>query len=72
MMLAEINKRLSAAPYVPFTIVTSSGKEYVVPTPDHCTVTRLLREVIVERDDGSASVVNLLHVTAIEKSRRAA
>jgi hypothetical protein len=67
LMLAELNKRLEAVPFVPFTIVTSSGKTYEVPTPDHLTITRLLREVLVEKDDGTAVTVNLLHVVAIER-----
>jgi hypothetical protein len=66
IILAELNERLGASPFVPFVIITSSGKAYEVPTPDHLTITRLLRRVSVERDDGTASSVNLLLVTAIE------
>ncbi len=67
VMLAELNKRLNAAPFVPFAIVTSSGRSYDVPTPDHLTITRLLREVFVEKDDGTAVALNLLHIVAIER-----
>ncbi len=67
VMLAELNKRVNAGPFVPFLIVMSSGKSYEVPTPDHLTITRLLREVFVEKDDGTAVAINLLHVTAIER-----
>ena len=67
VMLAELNKRLGAVPFQPFLIVTSSGKSYEVPTPDHLTITRLLREVFVEKDDGTAVAINLLHVAAIER-----
>jgi hypothetical protein len=66
IMIAELNKRLAAVPFAPFTIVTSSGKNYPVPTPDHITITRLLREVFVEYDDGSAATVNPLHIVAVE------
>jgi hypothetical protein len=65
-MVAELNKRLAAAPFAPFTIVTSSGKSYPVPTPDHLTITRLLREIFVEYDDGTAATVNPLHIVAVE------
>ncbi len=67
IMLGELNQRLNAAPFVPFLIVTSSGKSSAVPTPDHLTITRLLHEVFVERDDGSADAINLFHVVAIER-----
>ena len=67
VMLAEINKRLAALPFQPFAIVTSSGRAYEVPTPDHITITRLLREIVVEKDDGTAAAINLLHVAAVER-----
>lgn len=67
VMLAELNQRLNAARFVPFAIVTSSGKSYEVPTPDHLTITRLLREIFVEKDDGTAVAINLLHIVAIER-----
>ena len=66
-MLAELNKRLNAGPFAPFAIVMSSGIRYEVPTSDHLTITRLLREVFLEKDDGTAVAINLLHVTAIER-----
>ena len=66
LMLAELNRRLAASPFAPFLIVTSSGKTYEIPTPDHLTITRLLREILVEKDDGSISSVNPLHITAVE------
>lgn len=64
--LAELQARLNAAPFVPFRIILSSGKTYDVPTPDHLSISRLLRRVSVEYDDGTAAYINLLHVTAIE------
>jgi hypothetical protein len=64
--LGELQARLNAAPFVPFQIVLSSGKSYAVPTPDHLNITRLLRRVSVEYDDGTVAYINLLHVTAIE------
>jgi hypothetical protein len=64
--LAELQARLNAAPFVPFRIVLSSGKIYDVPTPDHLSISRLLRRVSVEYDDATAAYINLLHITAIE------
>jgi hypothetical protein len=31
----EIREAATKAPFVPFTIVTSAGERYKVPTPDH-------------------------------------
>lgn len=64
--LAELQARLGAAPFVPFRIVLSSGKTYEIPTPDHLSITRLLRRLSVEYDDGTAAYITLLHITAIE------
>ena len=64
--LAELQARITAAPFVPFRIVLSSGKTYDVPTADHLTISRLLHRVSVEYDDGTAAYINLLHITAIE------
>ena len=40
---------------------------YEVPTPDHITITRLLREIVIEKDDGTAAAINLWHVAAVER-----
>ena len=64
--LAELQARITAAPFVPFRIVLSSGKTYDVPTPDHLSISRLLHRVSVEYDNGTATYINLLHITAIE------
>jgi hypothetical protein len=64
--VAELNRWLQSVPFVPFRIVTSSGRAYEVPTPDHITITRITRRVFVDYDDGSGAVVSPLHITAIE------
>ena len=64
--LAELQARVSAAPFVPFRIVLSSGKTYDVPTPDHLSISRLLHRISVEYDDGTASYISLVHINAIE------
>jgi hypothetical protein len=65
-MLAEINKRLGALPFRPFQVVATSGRSYLVPSPDHCTVTRLLREIVIEHDDGTTAALSAFHVAAVE------
>lgn len=64
--VAELQIRLNAVPFVPFRIVTSSGKSYDIPTPDHLTIMRLSRKIVVEYDDYTGAYVSPLHITAIE------
>jgi hypothetical protein len=64
--VAELQIRLNSVPFVPFRIVVSSGMSYDVPTPDHLTITRLSRKVVVEYDDYTGAYINPLHITAIE------
>ena len=66
VMLAEIIRLQEAAPFQPFVIVTSSGKTYEIPTPDHLTITRRLRRISIEYDDYSGVDLSPLHVTAVE------
>jgi hypothetical protein len=66
VMLAEIIRLQEAAPFRPFVIITSSGKTYEIPTPDHLTITRRLRRISIEYDDCSGVDLSPLHVTAVE------
>ena len=70
--LAELQARLSGLPFVPFRIVVSSGKTYDVPTPDHLTITRLSRTLVVEYDEYPGAYISPLHITAIEPMAPAA
>jgi hypothetical protein len=70
--ISELRMRLSAVPFLPFRIVTSSGKAYEVPTPDHLTILPLSRRVVVEHDDLSGAYISPLHITAIESIPSAA
>ena len=64
--VAELQIRLGSVPFVPFRIVVSSGRSYDVPTPDHVTITRLSRKVVVEYDNLTGAYIDPLHITAIE------
>lgn len=70
--VSELRLRLNAVPFVPFRIVTSSGKSYEIPTPDHLTILPLSRRVIVEYDDLTGAYISPLHITAIEPISSAA
>ncbi|MEO5960416.1 MAG: hypothetical protein ABIZ49_01620 [Opitutaceae bacterium] len=43
-IVAEIVARLDERGFRPFAIMLSDGSRYDIPSRDHCTVTRLLRE----------------------------
>jgi hypothetical protein len=66
VVVAEILRRIEAPVFRPFAIRLSDGRDIVVPTRDHCTVTRLLRRIEVETDDVRIIAINPLQVTSIE------
>lgn len=72
LIVAELMRRLGAAPFVPFTIVMSNGDRHEVPTADHLTITRLLRQVVLETDEPRIVDINPLHIVALEHLRPAA
>ncbi|MSU65584.1 MAG: hypothetical protein EXS38_05670 [Opitutus sp.] len=72
LVLGQLNKRLAAIPFKPFHIVMSNGARYMVPTPDHITITRLLRRIEVETDALHMAEINPLHVATIEVHQDAA
>ena len=64
-VVAELLDRLGATPFSPFEIVLSNGERYPIPTPDHLTITRLLRRIEVEADNGRVTTINPLHIANI-------
>lgn len=72
LVVAEIMARLSESGFEPFAIVLTDGSHLDIPSADHCTVSRLLRRVTVEHDDGSVIFVNPLHVIKLERLKPAA
>ena len=54
----------------PFTIVTSSGRRYPVPSADHAGINPQGTRVVVWFDDEASVTVAGLHVAAIEKGVR--
>jgi hypothetical protein len=71
-IVAEIIARLDEREFRPFAIVLSDGARSDIVSRDHCTVTRLLRRIEVEHDDGSITHVNPLHITGLELRKPAA
>lgn len=51
-----------------FTIVTSGGSRYNVPTPHHCGIDPQSSRVVVWFDDGSGITIAGLHIASIEQA----
>ena len=66
-MVGDIRQHLQAAPFEPFTIVTSSGRRYSVPSADHANFNPQGTHVVVWFDDDASVTIAGLHVAAIEK-----
>jgi hypothetical protein len=64
-MIPRIRELLHATPFMPFTIRTSDGREYVVPTPDHAAVHPTASYFFVFGDDESSARITPLHLAAI-------
>ena len=64
-MIPRIKELLHSTPISPFTVRTSDGREYSIPTPDHAAVHPKGSYFIVFGDDESSSKIAGLHVAAI-------
>jgi hypothetical protein len=67
-MIPRIRELLHAAPFQPFTIRTSDGREYSVATRDHAAVHPRGTFVLVFGDDESTAKISALHVAALVES----
>ena len=65
-MVSDIRQLLEARPFIPFSIVTNSGKHYRVATPDHASINPNQSRVIVYFDDDSHVATAPLHIASIE------
>lgn len=66
-MIGDIRQRLIAAPFEPFTIVTTSCRRYSVPSAEHAGVNPQATRVVVWFDDDASVTIAGLHVAALEK-----
>ena len=69
-MIGDIRQHLEAIPFEPFTIVTSSGRRYLVPSADHANFNPQGTRLVVWFNDDASVTIAGLHVAAIEKSMR--
>ena len=64
-MIRRIRELLHSTPFEPFTVRTSDGREYVVPTRDHAAVHPRGTYLVVFGDDESSAKISGLHVAAV-------
>ena len=64
-MIDEIRKRLQRVPFVPFSVRTSDGHAFSVPTMDHAFITPLGNRVVVVDDQGTTAVLGPLHINSV-------
>ena len=64
-MIDEIRKLLEGVPFVPFSVRTSDGQEYAVPTVDHAYITPRGNRVIVTDDKGTVAILGPLHINGV-------
>ena len=67
-MIPRIRELLHSTPFVPFTVRTSDGREYLIPTADHAAVNPKGSRVIVFTDNDSQIDLAGLHVAAVLKN----
>jgi len=65
-MTHDIRQRLHAQPFLPFTIHTSDGREFAVPTADHAHVWPSRSRVSIWNDEGVEYVLPALHISGLK------
>lgn len=66
-MTGDLRRLLSARPFERFSVVTSSGKQYDVPSPDHAGINPANSRIVIWFDDDSSVALSALNIAAIEK-----
>jgi len=64
-MIDEIREQVECVPFVPFSVRTSDGHEYSVPTVDHAYITPRGNRVIVTDDKGTVVILGPLHINGV-------
>jgi hypothetical protein len=64
-MTNDIRKHLATRPFTPFTIRTTDGEKYPVPTIDHIWLPPNSGRVAVAADDGTVAFLSGLHIAAL-------
>lgn len=69
-LFARVKKYAFQTPFVPFRIVTTSGRSYDVPKSDHIGLVPVLQMITVVADSLDSTDIHALHVAAVEPVRR--
>jgi outer membrane lipoprotein SlyB len=64
-MITDVQEHLERVPFVPFSIRTSDGHEYSVPTVDHAFITPRRNRVVVVADNGAVAILGPLHINGV-------
>jgi hypothetical protein len=64
-VIGDIRNRLTAAPFLPFVVHTTDGRQYPVPTPDHAHVYPSGGRVSIYTDDDNEFILPALHISGI-------
>jgi len=64
-MIDEIRKPMQRVPFVPFSVRTSDGHEYSVPTVDDAFITPRGNRVVVVDDEGTTAILGPLHISSV-------
>jgi len=67
-MIPRIRELLHSTPFAPFSIRTSDGREYLIPTADHAAVNPKGSRVIVFSNNDSQVEVAGLDVASVVKT----
>jgi len=72
MTAESIKNYLTAQPFQPFSIQTSSGRPYFVRHPDFAWITPRGRDLLVADEDDAVNLISVAHITElnVERSRR--
>ena len=66
-MIGDVRQHLQAVPFEPFSIVTTSGHRYRVPSADHAGIHPHGSRLVIWFDDDSSITLSGLHIVGIEK-----
>lgn len=64
-MLQEIYERLHCTPFEPFTVRTSDGNSYLVPTPGHAKLNPKRTRLVIWTDDDGQFSLSDVHTAGI-------
>jgi outer membrane lipoprotein SlyB len=64
-MIGDVREHLERVPFVPFSVRTSDGHEYAVPTVDRAFITPRGNRVVVVAGDGAVAILGPLHINGV-------